>query len=936
MCSAVCAKAAAYRLLGGYPEYRSKLKRNSLSQRDGSTPVSSDQCPWRRRKKKGGAMIARTFELFRHMSLLAISGALLPTWVAAQEQEGVEEIVVIGSNIGSTLKAEEQATPITVYSALEIEASGTDSLSDFLLKDPAFTAPNGSQDGRSQGGSATQSLNLRGLGDRYTLTLVNGRRLNANGPGNLLLIPPGAIERVEILKAGASAIYGSDAVAGAVNLVLKKDYEGMLVQGGYGDVTGGDALTRHLAVSTGVASDRSRLFMAAAYYKRDPLDEDARAITFSEDMREWGGFDGRSSSTIPARFTIPGMGTLILDTSRFGPGTYSLDPNDYIPYVPERDNHERLGSAIAGSERKQFYGSVEYDVGRSLTIFGEGMYALLTGSGVNSTKIPRLDDPRIGGVPATNPWNPFGIPVGVSSPFPVRVMEKGPLVFAIDSRVARLVGGVRATLGEIEIESALSYYETRTGNWSPRHISKSGLREALNRPGPDAFNPFCNLCNTDEQLAGVIVSAEHNRTLTTGRMADLRMSGPLFDLPTGTVQFAAGVEYREERLAQTADASHVQGDLADSGVFEPVDLDRSLTSVFGELRIPLLEGSGLEHPVELTLAGRYESYSDFGDTFRPLTSLRWEAIENTLTLRASYSRSFRAPYLQEMHDRVSSSQITLIDPLTDEPVEVEFRRGGNPNLDPEYGETFNIGGFWTPEFAPGLRLTADYFDIDQSGLVIAPSAQLVFNGQAPGNVYRDGRARGADEDILIEGPLANAAGRKVHGIDLGALYNLTTPRLGDFDFNLTASYLLKFEVDTGEGLGFIDYAGEYSLAEGNNGVRALPHWKAKLNVSWSPREALDVAVAANYLGSYLQERATATPPFSAENPGAVPSHLTFDLRAAYEFDIGGSQDQSLKLAIGAENVLNRMPPFVRSQNGLDRNVYSVRGRFLYANFAWRF
>src|SRR5690606_21641097 len=135
----------------------------------------------------------RKSNTFLTASLFVIAVGILPGAALAQTvsgEEELEEIVVIGSNIYSKVRAEEQATPVSIYTGEEFAASGNDSLSDFLLKDPAFTAPNGGQDGRSQGGSATQSLNLRGLGDRYTLTLVNGRRLNANGPGNLLLIPP--------------------------------------------------------------------------------------------------------------------------------------------------------------------------------------------------------------------------------------------------------------------------------------------------------------------------------------------------------------------------------------------------------------------------------------------------------------------------------------------------------------------------------------------------------------------------------------------------------------------------------------------------------------------------------------------------------------------------------------------------------------------------
>jgi len=261
---------------------------------------------------------------------IAVSAVLAAPYAIAQQSGPIEEIVVVGSAVGVDLdEVESQALPINIITAAQIDAAGQFTTRDLLANQPSFV---GSSESTDAGGELAD-LNLRGVGSNYTLVLVNGKRFSVNGPANVNAIPASAIERVEILKAGASSVYGADAVAGVVNFVLKDSFDGVGVNARTGSADGWDF--ENYSVFLGGESVDSSFFAAVDYYSNTELSGIDRFDFISNDRRALGGFDGRSTFQNPGRVIFDdGRPDMILDLGMFGVGEGSSDPQDYVAFDP--------------------------------------------------------------------------------------------------------------------------------------------------------------------------------------------------------------------------------------------------------------------------------------------------------------------------------------------------------------------------------------------------------------------------------------------------------------------------------------------------------------------------------------------------------------------------------------------------------------------------
>jgi len=842
----------------------------------------------------------------------------------------LERVTVTGSNIRTMTAAEEGPAPVAVITQQEMQLLGYKDIKDVLRFDAAFTGWS-----ETEGYLSTRStVNMRGLGDEYTLVLLNGRRFSAEQAADISLIPISAVERIEILKDGASALYGSDAVGGVVNIITRTRFEGVEVEAYYGNTADTDVSNNQLRLVFGGGNEKLRFLGSLAYTKRNDLYSEDRDITRSQDMRPWGGYDSRSSATNPAAFFVPGVGTVRLDTSRFGVGQYSINPADYVPYNPETDKWNRpFRSVLMPLERTNFFGSIESNPFEAdFTFFGEILYSDAKTIYQGGSTVIGFADPDLGPIPASNPYNPFGVDISQLS---YRTYE--PLAgiyaaqFAYDTTATRLVGGFRGWLGEWSYEAAASYFteETQTtdtgGAWS-----KSGLRAALARTGPDAFNPFCYGCNTPQQLAGVIFNVR-NQSKYTSKTLDARTSGPLFDNWAGTISAAAGLEYRQESYLLTPDALYISGDILDSGYSAIEGTDRSVKALFAELSVPLIgagENTAGAPTLELNLAARAEEYSDFGSTSNPKGSLRWQLpTAMPIILRASYGTSFKAPRLSQL--LVSGVRVgdqTLMDPLTNQEVEAVVVTGTNPNLQPEEAGYSNFGLVVSPLDNERHRLTfaADYFRVKQRDVIIEPAAQDVLNGVSPGGVDRTpGAAQqqyGKDGDLIVYAGLVNGGDRQTEGVDFNASWERKGAQWGDLTVTLSTSRLLKRDVDIGDGRGDIDYAG----------FTPYPKWRGNLMVDWE-RNAWRVGMVNRYIGS-----------FDGVVPGMasreVGSYTLTNVSVAYDFSRSSNawlQQSALTrgttIKFGIDNLFDRDPVFVAYQNGYIASLSDILGRSYYVS-----
>lgn len=842
---------------------------------------------------------------------------------AAPADQGDEEIVVVGSSLRVTeAQIARGTTPVQVLSQDQLQLAGQKAVADLARTQPAFSGTSGSAEGQGVGRS---TLNLRGVGDQYTLSLINGRRFSVNGAANVGIIPESAIDRIEVLTSGASAIYGSDAVAGVVNIVLRRDADGVGGSVRYGEGTGGLA-ERQYSAFIGNRGDNGGFIISVDHFERDGL-RGKDLPTGTNNMTRFGSLDFRSDATNPARIILPDGSNFILNTDQFGPGTFSNNPASYRAFDFERDAHDRWDGgmyAISPSKRTSVMLSANRDLGPDTKLTLDVIANRTKDQFIVGSTVAVID------VPATNPYNPFGVPV--TSVYRFSDFSDGPFGLGIGGITSYKVDTLSSAVGiehkfsdTLRFAATANYFREESHQSIPNAYSADGLVAAVNRAGSDAFNPFCNRCNTAEQFRGVLAGTFIDQTSELIDF-DARLTGTLAELAGGDLAFAVGGSYRHESFKVRPDQHLVQGLLIDQGLVNNQSLSRNVTSVFAELRAPVLE------TVELQAAARYEHYSDFGGTFNPLVAAKWEVVPDAVIFRASYSTSFRAPFLQDLTNDRTSSQVPVFDPVRNATVNAVAITGGNPDLDSEDAETFSAGLVLTPTFAPGLQVTIDWYRLKQKNLVIAPTPQSVIAGLAPGTVTRGPNVGGAGRDTLIEAFKTNGANRRISGIDFVAKYRTEFATKGEVTFEVAGTRLLDFKVDARDGGGLVEQAGSYSPIFGG-----LPSWK--LIVGPTVRyDWFTTNVKLRHAGGYTD------PAVFGLASRKVKAVNYIDVTA--RVDLGEDGLQLLpggEFIVGATNLTNKLPPFVRSASLFfgdgapwDRGNFDIGGRFVYASLGVRF
>lgn len=868
----------------------------------------------------------------------AVAGAqsVNPTAVSETGDDEGEAIVVVGSALAQRQDlVESAALPVTLFGAQQLEQSGARSVGTFLKSEPAFSGRTRSLATVSDTGgfdNGRETINLRGIGERYTLTLLGGRRFGADGPANVGIVPFEAIERIEVLKSGASAIYGSDAVAGAVNVVLKRDGDGFRVAARQGFAAGGYSETEATA-SYGVKSDAGKLRVLLNYNRSSALDSSARRVTASNDQRALGGIDGRSSRDLPAIVDLPDGTTVALNRALVPVGATPTSPADYRPFDFERDAHDRIpfgGNSLAEIQRYSLVVTGAVDI----TDRTELVTDIVASRIASSMRYPAAIT-YIGQVPATNPYNPFGTAVGIR----FRGLDRG-IVRGLDkandnisSQTDVLFVGTtlkHALNSRLTVEASLAYAREEA-ELSIESYRRSSLEAALNRTDATAFNPFGNFANGPAQLAGILVTPRGTEVADTGSL-DVRIGGDLFDNWAGPVRFNLGGALRRERRRQTPDSLALANDLIDYfAVTIPLKVSRDSTAAFAEVRVPLIAGDSPDEPKwELGAAARYEHFDDFGSTFNPLISTRFDA-GNGLSLRASFNTSFRTPYLQELNGNNSNNDFSSFDPVLGQLVEVFAVTGPNADLNPEKAKSFTAGLVFQPDFLPKAYFSLDYFVIDQSNLIVAPDPIGILNGSIGGTVLR--RALGDDlsaypgEDVVVDGRLINIAKRKYSGIDGTFRYTWGSLPGGRVTTDLSASYVLSIDTQQSPDTPRSDIAGTYSFL-----FAGLPKFRTTGGVEWTSdigEVSSTISARGNYVGSYEDPAV----PGQFDTARKIPGVFTLDLFVNGDFEIGANR---FNVTLGVDNAFNRLPPFVRASNSYDDSQHRLVGRFGYLQLSTNF
>lgn len=848
---------------------------------------------------------------------IAVTYALcMPAHAQSTDGKDVEKtldaVTVTGSHLAPTSAAMQGPTPVRVIDSVQLEKIGATTVYEALRTEPVF-AGYADNDTRA-GAGGFNGVNLRGLGAEYTLVLLNGRRIAS---ADLNQVPFTAVERIEIVKDGASAIYGSDAITGVVNVILKQNYEGFEVEAGYGNTTHfADGMRAHASFLTGIKTDRGSFLMSGQVEKHNSIVSLEHPLGRSDDQRPWGGPDQRANRMNPGLITL-GSGSQVMLNPSFGNGQTGTAASDYVaPYflALEKRQPNNLQNA---KEAATFYGNGRYNlVDDRVQLFADVMHKK-----VNIDYIDHRGTYLNYLVPATNYWNPFGEDVRVNYLLDYGTsagrFERPLETMTSDISTTMITVGARGSFDAFDYEIAYSDYKI-VDIQGHNGLSKAGIAAQLARTDAGALNLFGNAAVTAAQLDPARAHFERRFENYTRSLTGLVRFSP-FEFSAGQVQAAAGFEVRKLGYRSILDESLNR--FADSGALTFLNdfsggADRDVKALFVETNIPLARG------LELGLAGRYEKFSDFGSASVPRATLRWEPFaDGSLMFRASYSKSFFAPAVGDLQDTGDVNTDPYFDPAivdaNGDPLyyNMDTMSGGNPDLQPTTGKYYNLGMVYSPSWFEGFTISLDAFQLAQRDAFIWPSTQNILDGVSPGVVERSTTLTPGDlysgapvgRVIRVINRPVNAATRDVAGIDVNFNYKLATESFGQWDFALYNTFTTKFEYDQIDGDGPQD-------ALGNLLYDGIPKYRGKFQVS-NQFGAWTTTLGTNYYGKLVN---------NYNNDQVIDPYITSDLTVIYDFNEGGAAGNGFlsgtTLSLNVTNVFDQDPP--RYVGWVHRGIYS--------------
>ncbi|MFT7218415.1 MAG: iron complex outermembrane receptor protein [Candidatus Azotimanducaceae bacterium] len=890
------------------------------------------------------------------------------TQTAQAKDSTIEEVVVTGSYIKRKSQLD-SASPITNIDQSAMDDAGIFTSQELFRWLPSNTGSENQADALTQGGTpGTANVNLRGLGLGSTLVLLNNRRQTvssavANRGATFVdinsLVPMIMVQNVEILKDGAAAIYGSDAVAGVVNYKTRDNFEGFEIRMNYMQANSSesdDLSDQEISMLFGAQGDDTSIVIGAKFFDRTGLglgERDLPRKTISSFGQPGSFLPLGLSPTLPA--TVPGVfnadpscaagtGSFVIPTGG-GSSLCGFDFGDSYSLVPDE-------------KRIQVYAVIDHTLNDRVNIRSEIGYARNEAEGGYSPSFPVLSFPRVA---ADHPGNPYGV-TGVTR---FRVFGDGTgapgsgrVLNSADHETFRFVLDVNGDLTDNwSYDLAYTWSETKlaiTGG----DQSKSRLDLALagfggNTCNPTSgtagvgnclyYNPFGTALtaqpgdpayNTAEVLN--FVDSENLSNVTTDLTTiDFVVSGDLFEMPAGTAGIALGYQYREEkRKALNSDDANRQ-DLVFLIGNPSSSVDRDTNAYFAEVFLPLMDNSDLG-TLEAQLAVRYEDYSTDYDSTDPKIGLLWRSPEATFAGRMTIGSAFRAPTIFQQFVKATSLNATS-DPLTGSLVFLGETASPNANLEPEEADTFTMGVTW--QAMDNLRVSLDYWNVQyenrlsqESGqiLIITEAAALTAAGCTAGTLGTAPCAAIRDQKIVRD-PLTgtplrifvnrfNAAEAETDGFDIDVSYDFSTD-FGEFRIMNQSTIVSSFDLKANAGGVTIDGAGKRN--ESNTLASPIPELRSNTTFSWS-NEAHSVNLVARYIDSY------------EEDGGAdVDDWWIFDLQYNYNFSV--FEDDSATVTLGALNLTDEEPPFVSggdNEFGYDTKTHDPRGRMLYARFIY--
>jgi iron complex outermembrane receptor protein len=861
---------------------------------------------------------------------LAQSPAPAPAPTAA-EAVVLERSVVTGSHIRQIDL--EGALPVQTITRDDIEKSGVTTVEQLLERVPANVNPfNASLTIGNALNPGLSSANLRGLGGGSTLVLLNGRRLANyafNGESvDLNSIPFSAIERVEVLKDGASAIYGTDAIAGVINFILRKDYQGFDVAGSFTATQHGGGNEGQVSVTAGIGDpgrDGYNVFASIAYQKQQTLRAIDRPYASSA-YRPDQGISSVNPLTYPSNIFDRARGRIINPTAadgclppttfplRFPPGNALACGYDFAPAVDLLPEIERTSALVRGTWR----------LSPELDVFAE---ALLGHNRFEASIAPNPIVPvtPFGQLryPANGPYYPteFAAANGLSGSLLIsyRATELGARTNTTTSDTQRYVLGLEGRAAGWDINVAAVYSGNQQDNaYGGSYVYASKIVPAMatgliNPWGPSGPEGTALLAST--AYSGTPQKADGTTSLVNGFA-----SREIAQLPAGPLALALGAEVRRERLSYDWDPEVLAGNSPLGDQLKAISGSRSVYSLYGELAVPVVRG------LDAQLALRFDDYSDFGSTTNPKVALRWQPAAGLL-LRGSWGKGFRAPPLYSLSEPTASAGITLVrDPVRcpvtgladDCEALVEVLSGGNPGLQPETSTQWGFGVAWEP--LRGLTLGADYWAIEQKGIIepLTEDSLILYYQRFANRITRgpvDPNFPGVPGPITaIDISPVNLGTTRTSGIDVSLNWLAPAREWGQVRLGLQGTYVLQWETQV-DGINYVSRLGDATYGE------AIPRWRSTLTLDWN-LGPWGLTLAQVYAAGYaepLNQPATGT--------RHVEASSSWDLQARYNGFTGW------QLVLGVRNLFDTDPPFAVQgatfQVGFNPQAASPLGRAFY-------
>ncbi len=895
------------------------------------------------------------------------------------------DIVVTGSRIRRI--DGETASPVFTFSSEQIRESGFATVGDIIRQLPNIAGGGMSPADNSYGGTGRSDISLRGLGADRTLILIDGVRFFAR---DVNALPSNMIERVEVLKDGASAIYGSDAIAGVVNFITKRKGSGVDLSAYYGISDKGDAPSLNLQGSIAHTYDRGSLIVGGTYMKQDAILNTARSWAQTPYALTNGQLVFAGSPATPTgRFTVPraaaSAANPALNCSNPGnvaasavfitradgrPGTNAGDFRCFVGSGAVNDTYnDRVATQLlTPQERYSVFGSGTHALTDNLSIYATGFY---THTLSNSTLASDYFQTQAYGVTISGRsiYNPFGVDI---PDVRLRLVNNGQRIRTYDRDDIQFSTGVKGKVGGFDWDVNYSYADqriqgTRTGSiYLPAIQAAIGpsFRDAAGvaRCGvPGAVVANCTPVNIFGDIpAGALTAispALHSNWKSSQHDVLANITGTLFTLPAGPVGIAIGGEYRKLSSEYAPDYL-LANKLIDVQFETAVKGSYNVKEVYGEINLPLLRNAPLLKSLDLNAGVRYSNYSTFGSTTNYKVGAEYRPISDLL-IRGTYARVFRSPTIEDLYSGQYGDTPTITDPCNAPAAgsgacagvpagfigdrQPPTTNGGNINLAPETGNTLTAGAVYSPSFLRRLTLSADYWRYDIKGAIGAPGAQTVLD-----LCYRQNVAQYCA--LVSRNPLGqitnisnlreNIGGIRTAGVDVSARYvqptGIGTFRLG-FDGTYTDSY--RSTAISAQPTTTIDYAGYYrdSTAGGEGN---FAKYRALTTVNFdagglrlmarhrfiSGVDVRNLDTAAGTACAGTQAKSVVT----AGGPVTCKYHIGaanyLDLSAGYDFE------QGIRMTLGVNNLLDRgVDPLTR-----DFRTYDILGRYFFAQISAHF